>query len=260
MGSPHRHCTCTSSTVYSGWESSTRATGGIGLRLLPFSEGVFQSSLTFWKRVSRGSAIGGLAGNCAAAGSRKHVSTIASENGLMDLFRGGRHRRNISFPKIGNLFGKFHGKWRADIGPPFGSHAVESVRLLDYRPRPNNRAQASIRQAALNHRAAFFGGDADRGRDDHSAHIAAFFWHVAGICNSSESSELNVGAVILLIVRANQFEAQIRHGFAEASNRTYCFEGYVVRGIDDDIFLRGIDERDCVRIGDAGGHESQQRP
>jgi len=68
-------------------------------------------------------------------------------------------------------------------GPPYNAQPVQvsNYRLLNNVSWSDNWTQSSVRFAVLNHRAALFGGDSDGGRDDHSAHIGAHFWNVAGI-------------------------------------------------------------------------------
>jgi hypothetical protein len=75
-----------------------------GLRLLPVSDGVLQSSFTFWNRLSRGSAIGALAANCAAVGATKEGSAIASASVLIDFVSKDDNRPDIIFPQIWNAF------------------------------------------------------------------------------------------------------------------------------------------------------------
>src|SRR5215831_10134837 len=101
-------------------------------------------------------------------------------------------------------------------GPPLPFSCVSLSDLVDRRSRPDSRAQAAVRRAALNNRATLFGYDADRGRNDHSAHIAALFGNVARVGKGSGSAKLYAVAVELLVVRAHKLETKIRNGSGHA--------------------------------------------
>src|SRR5215469_3907225 len=96
MGSPHLHCNCSNSTVYAGCSLRYARIGCSGLRLVPFSDGVDQSSFTPIKRPSAGSAIGGNARiNCAEA-----ICTTSGKKKRRNfgMNRNDRHRRYIHCP------------------------------------------------------------------------------------------------------------------------------------------------------------------